>query len=79
MAAVLTAQAGDASYAAELIGLTQAAPKELTGWLEKWQMFQEICHQIEAQLGAEVYTTLLESGSKLDLDDVVQKLLEAEL
>jgi len=75
LAAVLVAQAGDASYAAKLIGLTQAAPKELMGWLAKWQLFQAVCEQLETELGANTYASLRTYGANLDLDMVVDELL----
>ena len=75
IAVILMARSGNMERAAALVGLAQAAPKELTGWLAKWQLFQNVCHQIEAQLGTTTYATLLAKGAKLDLETVVDELL----
>jgi len=75
IAAVLQARAGKMERAAELVGLAQAAPQELTGWLVKWQLFQQVCHQLEAQLGSAAYAALRTRGAGLNLDTVVGELL----
>ena len=75
LAAILTAQADDTQQAAKLIGLTRSAPKELMGWLEKWQLYKTTCEQLETELGADTYAELLIDGANLDLDTVVDELL----
>jgi predicted ATPase/DNA-binding CsgD family transcriptional regulator len=73
--AVLMARTGKIEHAATLIGLTQAAPKELMGWLAEWQLYQAACEQLETELGASTYSALLADGASLDLDMVVDELL----
>ncbi len=75
LAAVLEAQTGDIHRAVQLIGLTQAAPRELMGWLAKWQLYQTTCAQLENQLGMAVYAKLIATGANLNLDAVVVDLL----
>jgi tetratricopeptide (TPR) repeat protein len=69
LAAVLTARAGHSERAAELLGLAYSAPKERTGWMEKWLLL------LEAKLGAEVYQAAFERGKALDLETVVTELI----
>ena len=75
IAAVLCAQAGEFARAGELIGITQAAPKELMGWLEQWQLFQSTSKRLEEEFDTETYVGLVERGAHRDLDEVVDELL----
>jgi hypothetical protein len=45
------------------------------GWLERWELYQITCEQLESELGADVYAELLAFGANLDLDTVVLQLL----
>jgi predicted ATPase/DNA-binding SARP family transcriptional activator len=64
--------------AAELLGLADRAPQELTGWMAHWQLLTERRRDLEAALGAEQFAAAWERGARLELNDVVDKLL-AEL
>ena len=75
IAVVLEAHRGQTYQATKLMGLTQTAPKQLMGWLEEWQLFRDVSEQLRCDMGMEIYSDLLVSGSSLELDLVVDQLL----
>jgi predicted ATPase/DNA-binding CsgD family transcriptional regulator len=76
VAAILAARANQPKWATELLGLASAAPNEINGWMEKWDLLNETQHQLEARLGAAAFRAAWEHGQTLQLDAVARILLE---
>jgi DNA-binding CsgD family transcriptional regulator len=76
VAAILAARAGRYGWAAELLGLADAGPPEVIGWMDKWPLLQDLRQQLAAQLGAAAFHTAWAHGRTLDLDTVTGLILE---
>ena len=76
VAAILAARAGRHGWAAELLGLADAGPPEVIGWMDKWPLLQELRQQLAAELGAGAFHTAWVHGRTLDLDTVTGLILE---
>ena len=76
VAAILAARAGRHGWAAELLGLADAGPPEVMGWMHKWPLLQELRQQLAAALGAGAFHKALARGRMLDLDTVTELILE---
>lgn len=76
IAAILAARADQPEWAAELLGLASAGPRELTGWVDKWLLLNEVREQLKIQLGGEVFRAAWEHGQTLQLEAVAWLLLE---
>ncbi|HLZ08640.1 MAG TPA: LuxR C-terminal-related transcriptional regulator, partial [Chloroflexota bacterium] len=75
LAAILWARADQPERAVELLGLTDAAPRALTGWLEKWSVLNEVRYQLASQLGEKAFESARERGSAMSVEAVVLALL----
>ncbi|MBZ0299249.1 MAG: response regulator transcription factor, partial [Anaerolineae bacterium] len=75
-AALLAARADQPEWAAELLGLTFTGPRELTGWMSKWDLLNETRRQLENLLGAQRFRAAWEHGQTLQLEAVARLLLE---
>jgi ATP/maltotriose-dependent transcriptional regulator MalT len=76
VAAILAARAGRHGWAAELLGLADAGPPEVMGWMDKWPLLQDLRQQLAAELGAGAFHTAWARGRTLDLHTVTQLILE---
>jgi DNA-binding CsgD family transcriptional regulator len=76
IAAILAARAGRHGWAAELLGLADAGPPAVIGWMDKWPLLHELRRQLAAELGAVPYQTAWAHGRTLDLDTVTALILE---
>jgi predicted ATPase/DNA-binding CsgD family transcriptional regulator len=74
--AILAARANQPEWAAELLGLASAAPRDLMGWAEKWPLLNEVQQEIEIQLGAAAFHNAWEHGKTLQLEAVAGILIE---
>lgn len=61
--------------AAELVGVIFSAPDYETGWLRKWDVFNQMLSDLEAQLGTEVYQSILERSTWRELAEMIPELL----
>jgi ATP/maltotriose-dependent transcriptional regulator MalT len=61
--------------AAELVGMIFSSPDHETGWLHQWGLFKQMCADLEVQLGAEVYQSILERGTRRELNEMIPVLL----
>ncbi len=59
----------------ELLGLAFNHPTSHTGWMEKWPLLTRLRADLEAELGAEVYSAAWERGAALDLETTARALL----
>jgi predicted ATPase/DNA-binding CsgD family transcriptional regulator len=75
IAAVLAARAGEPVRAAELMGLATAQSPQMTGWLPRWSLFNEIRADLEQQLGADFEVACVR-GAALDVATVAVSLLD---
>jgi hypothetical protein len=75
VAALLVADDGNTTYAVELIGLLFGHPDSITGWLEEWSLWSQICQDLEIELGSEAYATALERGKTRDLHHTIEALI----
>jgi predicted ATPase/DNA-binding CsgD family transcriptional regulator len=71
LVAISSARAAQPERAAELIGLAEAAPAPLTGWLNQWPLFNEARRQLETRLGEEAFGAAWERGQAQSLDVAV--------
>jgi predicted ATPase len=75
VAALLAAKTGDAQRAVALLALAVTIPEEQMGWVEQWSLLTEVRRDLEAELGADAFTSAIERGQQLELDVVVAELL----
>jgi serine/threonine protein kinase len=72
----LLAHNDEKEYSVELYGLAMLQSTDLVGWMEHWELLQDIQKSLKAQLGEEAYNAAWERGKSLDLETVFQELIE---
>jgi DNA-binding CsgD family transcriptional regulator len=75
VATIFMAHEGHYEQAVELLALAYHHPSSTTGWLDKWQLLQQVRTDLEAELGADVFESAWERGKNSDLDEAVIRLL----
>jgi hypothetical protein len=73
---ILSARNGDSHRAVELLGLFSTAPRELTGWADKWPLLARLRENLEAELGEKSYATAWAKGRAMSLEQVDADALE---
>ena len=76
IAVIVVAQEDDPKRAVELLGLAYTAPQEVTGWIDHWQLLNEIRANLEANFDVEDYRRIWDRGAQLDLKQVIRDLLQ---
>ena len=61
--------------AAELLGVIFSAPDQETGYLKQWDLFKRMLADLEAQLGSDVYQSILAQGTRRGLSEMLPMLL----
>ena len=61
-------------WAVELLALAFTHPVGASAWMEKWPLLNRLRVELEQMLGTEAYQTAWESGTGLDLEEVVAEL-----
>ena len=75
LAAILSARADQPERAVELLGSADAAPRSLTGWLEKWPLLEKVRHNLETKLGENAFESAWKRGRAMSVEAVVRALL----
>jgi tetratricopeptide (TPR) repeat protein len=73
--AMLLADEGEHTRAAELLGLALNQPASPRGWFDHWPLLIRKLEQLEAELGADAFTAAWERGKAMDLKVVVEEVL----
>lgn len=75
-AALIEWQAGNATWAVELLALTLTGPNlPPIGWIDQAPLFQRIRAESQAALGPDAYALAWARGSQLDIDETFERLL----
>ena len=74
-AAIITADAGEAERAVELLSLAFHHPRSPKGWLKKWPLLTRLQLELKAALPADVFAVTWERGQALDLEATAHALL----
>ncbi len=74
--ATLLAGEGKSTYAVELLGLAFTHPDSILNWTAQWELFNTIHDDLKIALGDEDYQHAWEQGSKRDLRQTIEELLE---
>ena len=74
VAARLLAHRGEFSRAVELLGLTFTHPNGPRGYLQEHEGINQLCRDLEAELGPEAYHAAWERGAALDPNRVLADL-----
>ncbi|MDX1411203.1 MAG: hypothetical protein R3351_03530, partial [Nitrospirales bacterium] len=74
-AAVITADAGEAERAVELLALAFHHPLSPKGWLKKWPLLARLQVELKAALPADAFATAWKRGLTLELEATAHRLL----
>jgi predicted ATPase/DNA-binding SARP family transcriptional activator len=77
VAAILLARRGELERAVELLALADTHPLSPRGWMEHWPLLVESRTKLEAELGAQAYSSAWERGRQLAIEEAVTELLGA--
>jgi predicted ATPase/DNA-binding CsgD family transcriptional regulator len=61
--------------ASELVGTILSYPDHEIGWLKQWSLFNQMCADLENQLGSNIYQSIMERSTKRELVDIIPELL----
>jgi predicted ATPase/DNA-binding CsgD family transcriptional regulator len=61
--------------AVELLSLAYNHPRSVTNWMEKWELLSQLKIDLREALGEDIYNTVSERGSQLDIELTINELL----
>jgi predicted ATPase/DNA-binding CsgD family transcriptional regulator len=76
LAAIFKAHEDKPIQAVELMAFAYHHPSSTTGWLDNWQLLQQVRADLEVELGSDGLASAWERGKNSDLDETVTQLIQ---